>query len=372
MRISSRAGLMLAIATLALAGEVMPMPTPMDPLPPEEMARMLELAKQRHGEDRAAVAQDMVQQMAAYIERTAGKKPPVSRIDQTWTDPKDTPMEDRGHPQQAAPAMTALKVAKPAWATASGIDRYGHWAKLEVKGQVQVLRYIAPSAFTMGCEERQSTHRVTLTQPYWIGDSPVTQGLWNTVMRNNPSRFTGHADLPVEATAWAEAKAFYDALNATVKGLRATFPTDAQWEHACRAGTTGTHAGKLDDMGWYAANSGNQTHVVKMKLPNAWGVYDMHGNVRQWCADVFVFLRGDPATDPCVGVPDVEGQADPARAIRVTRGGCFDDDAAHVASAVRGSRGPGGASVFKKLNATGVRICIPVDVPAAKSGGGGF
>jgi len=126
-------------------------------------------------------------------------------------------------------------------------------------------------------------------QGYYLAATEVTQDQWQSVMGGNPSRFKG-GSLPVEQVDWQDAMNFCErltqqdrAVGRLPKDHSYTLPTVAQWEHACRAGTTGDYAGPLEQMAWYEANSGERTHPVATKQPNAWGFYDMHGNVCEWC-----------------------------------------------------------------------------------------
>ena len=156
------------------------------------------------------------------------------------------------------------------------------------------LVYCPPGEFLMGSpntemgrEEDETQHRVTLTKGFWIGRYEVTQGQWKSVMGDNPSEESHLAsvkgdDRPVMEVSWEDCQHF---LKKAGLGLR--LPTEAEWEYACRAGTTGRYAGtgRLDDMGWYGVNYHFELHPVGMKAPNAWSIYDMHGNVMEWCQD---------------------------------------------------------------------------------------
>ncbi|MBC7367781.1 MAG: formylglycine-generating enzyme family protein [Undibacterium sp.] len=186
------------------------------------------------------------------------------------------------------------------------------------------MLWIAPGTFLMS-----STHgagddtQVTLTRGYWLGRSEVTQAQWQEVMDYvpTPSRFKG-SERPVENVAWATAMIFCAKLTERERvagrlpaGYVYTLPTVAQWEYACRAGTTGIYAGDFMAMAWHDANSGGETHPVAGKQPNAWGLHDMHGNVAEWCADWYGGYPGGRANDP-TGV--AMGQ------FRVQRGGGWD------------------------------------------------
>jgi formylglycine-generating enzyme required for sulfatase activity len=143
---------------------------------------------------------------------------------------------------------------------------------------------------------------VTLTKPFYMGKFEVTQEQYQQVMGNNPSHFQGR-DLPVEQVSWDDAQEFCKKASEKT-GLTIRLPTDAEWEHACRAGTrttynTGDTEADLDRAAWYGANNGDTTHPVGQKVPNAWGLYDMHGNVWEWCADWHVKnYSAGAATDP--------------------------------------------------------------------------
>ena len=123
-------------------------------------------------------------------------------------------------------------------------------------------------------------HQVTLS-PFLIAKYEVSQAEWKKVMGTSSSKAKGQ-DLPVERVSWEDCQSFYQKT-----GL--SLPTEAQWEYACRAGTSTPYGGtgKLDEMGWYGENSGGKTHPVGEKEPNAFGLHDMHGNVWEWCEDVF-------------------------------------------------------------------------------------
>ena len=178
-------------------------------------------------------------------------------------------------------------------------------------GSVEVaLRWCPPGSFTMGSpssekdsDSDETQHRVTLTQGFWMGETEVTQALWQEVTGRNPSSNGKGGGYPVENVSWNDCQEFLKTLNARpdvkAAGLRFALPTEAQWEYACRAGTTGAYAGtgRLDDMGWYSSNSGDTTHPVGQKKPNAWGLHDMLGNVYEWCADWYGAYPSGAATD---------------------------------------------------------------------------
>ncbi|MDO4568861.1 MAG: SUMF1/EgtB/PvdO family nonheme iron enzyme [Planctomycetia bacterium] len=174
-------------------------------------------------------------------------------------------------------------------------------------------------------------HRVALSQGFWMLETQVTQRMWESVMGNNPSEFKG-ANLPVECVSWNDCVNFCENIS-ELSGLKIQLPTEAQWEYACRAGTTGGYAGKLGSMGWYDSNSGSRTHEVKTKRPNAWGLYDMHGNVWEWCSDWYGadYYDRSPTSDP---------KGPPSGSSRVNRGGSWGSNAEDCRSANRGSIAP--------------------------------
>ncbi|MBM3846810.1 MAG: formylglycine-generating enzyme family protein [Verrucomicrobia bacterium] len=168
-------------------------------------------------------------------------------------------------------------------------------------------------------------HRVTLTRGFYMGKYEVTQAQWEKVMGYNPSLFekTGQ-EAPVDTVSWDECQTFGKKAGG---GLR--LPTEAEWEYACRAGTEEPYAGDLDEMGWYLGNSKGTTHAVGKKKPNAWGLYDMHGNVWEWCQDFHDKYPAEAVTDPAGPTKKDESQA-------ILRGGSWADYANYCRSATRG------------------------------------
>lgn len=180
-------------------------------------------------------------------------------------------------------------------------------------GMVFVL--IPPGEFTMGSPESDPAARasempqrvVEITRAFYLGKYPVTQEQWVAVMGRNPSYFTGTAR-PVESVAWVDCQKFLRKLNErheSNEDRRFRLPTEAEWEYACRAGSTtrfsfGDEVDDLDRYAWHGENSGGRTWAVRLKEPNAWGLYDMHGNVWEWCYDWFdrFYYKDAPAEDP--------------------------------------------------------------------------
>jgi formylglycine-generating enzyme required for sulfatase activity len=158
-------------------------------------------------------------------------------------------------------------------------------------------------------------------------DTPCTQALWQAVMGTNPSYFKGE-NRPVENVSWDDCQQFLAAFNQQFPELPLVLPTEAQWEYACRAGTqTARYEAELRAIAWYNRNSNNATHEVGQKRPNVWGVYDMLGNVWEWCHD-------DRRTYARTGMVDPIGPTD-ADADRVLRGGSWGAPVRDVRAAAR-------------------------------------
>lgn len=212
------------------------------------------------------------------------------------------------------------------------------------------LAYIPAGVFEMGSgpgekgrQDDEFQHRVKLTRPFRIGVTEVTQAQWDAVMGSNRSHFRGE-NLPVEKVSWKEAVAFCKKLS-DKQGRTYRLPTEAEWEYACRAGATGAFSGtgNIDDMAWYEANSEEQTHPVTTKEANAWGLYDMHGNVSEWCSD-----RYKPDY-PGAAIADPTGPAEGK--YRVVRGGSWGYFARSCRCAARSSFPPS-----YQLKQTGFRV----------------
>ena len=138
---------------------------------------------------------------------------------------------------------------------------------------------------------------VTISRGFYLGESAVTQQCYREVMEENPSRFRG-AQLPVDSLSWDRCQEFITAIS-QVSGARLRLPTEAEWEYACRAGTTGAYAVPPQDGSWSREVSATTTHPVKELIPNRWGLYDMEGNVLEWCQDTYAPYPREALTDPC-------------------------------------------------------------------------
>jgi formylglycine-generating enzyme required for sulfatase activity/serine/threonine protein kinase len=183
-------------------------------------------------------------------------------------------------------------------------------------------------------------HKVKISRPFYLGKYEVTQAQWEAVMGSNPSKFPGPMN-PVEQVSWDDVQQFLAKLNAAFekKGLLFGLPTEAGWEYACRAGTTtafcfGDNPAMLAQYGWFNGNSGGKTHPVGQGQPNAWGLYDMHGNVWEWCSDWY-------GGDYYAKSPPVDPTGPPAVSNRVIRGGTWDHPPRRCRAAFRDNYGPG-------------------------------
>jgi len=296
----------------------------------------------------------------------------------------------------APPRHPLLTGCPPSWASGWGRDRFGVFAEFSLPLRktivTQRLRWIPPGMFNMGSpkdepgryDDEGPAHEVTMRHGFWLFDTPCTQALWEAVTGENPSKFVDR-ERPVEQVTWHDCQDFIRRLAESIDGLQLALPTEAQWEYACRAGTTSaTYAGDMEILGtnnapileniaWYGGNSGIDfdlnngvdssdwpekshehtqagTRKVAKKQPNPWGLYDMLGNVWEWCRDGMRDYTANAEVDP-VGPLD-EG------AHRVIRGGGWSGAARYVRSAARFAYEPGNRNHY-----LGFR-CALVQVPA--------
>lgn len=215
--------------------------------------------------------------------------------------------------------------------------------------------YVQGGTFTMGATSEQGsdtesdekpTHQVTLSS-YYIGRTEVTQELWEAVMGSNPSKFTGNRK-PVENVSWNDCKTFISKLN-SITGKNYRFPTEAEWEFAARGGTKSkgykySGSNTLGNVAWYDDNSGSTTHEVGTKSPNELGLYDMSGNVWEWCSDWYGNYSSSSQTNPT-------GAS--SGSFRVSRGGCWINFARYCRSSNRSSDVPPYRSSY-----LGLRLCL--------------
>jgi formylglycine-generating enzyme required for sulfatase activity len=178
----------------------------------------------------------------------------------------------------------------------------------------------------------QPVHRVSI-RSFWMGVTEVTQAQWQTVMGNNPSHFKNAGpDAPVEMVSWEDAQAFIRKLNALGPGRRYRLPSEAEWEYACRGDGKADPYGPVEAIAWIKENSAGSTHPVALKQPNAFGLYDMLGNVSEWCQDTWhPDYKGAPANGSAREGPGL---------YHTLRGGGWDLPAFFIHAALRGPYDP--------------------------------
>lgn len=251
---------------------------------------------------------------------------------------------------------------QPNWADQIGVDDYGLYVDVSIKQVTQRFRWISPGQFFMGSPEteperrgNETLHEVILTQGYWLADSACTQALWKAVMGENPSEFEGEQN-PVEKVSWEQVKTFIKKLNRKKLGLALRLPTEAEWEYACRAGTitpfsfgeniTSEQVNYNSNFPYANAEKGRYRKeiVAVQTLPaNAWGLYEMHGNVWEWCQDWFGEYSIERVVDP-------QGPTETG-VDRVLRGGGWSLNGLLARSACRHGYG-----IFVRLNNIGFRL----------------
>lgn len=209
-------------------------------------------------------------------------------------------------------------------------------------GVVMPFVQIQPGEFMRGCSPGDGVcfssaipqHMVRITKRFQMGMFEVTQAQWQSVMGSNPSR-VGFALGPVEQISWNDTQRFLQTLNARNDGYRYRLPTDAEWEYAARAGTTGPRYGDPDTIAWYSSNSPLFPQPVGRKQPNAWGLYDMLGNVSEWVQDGIEFVKGAVVEYPSNTVTDPQGPE--PNGVRVIKGGSWKNTSSNVVVFGRGS-----------------------------------
>ena len=253
----------------------------------------------------------------------------------------------------------------PSWAKRHGVDEYGYWCEFQIQGCVQRLRFIIPGSCWLGSPlmeegraQAEELHRENLTHGFWLADTPCTRELWERVVFRGPKMFRRSdegAQLPTDRVSWREAmQEFLPALNAQLPDLHASLPTNAQWEYACRAGRLGPYS-------LSAPASGSSVRCqeslllrqsywqsgplpVKALAPNRWGLYQMHGNVWEWCLDGYEHFSREETVDSV----RIRGGG------HVARGGSYVDSLSACRAA---SRSP----VFREPeNAVGFRLMAPL------------
>ena len=244
--------------------------------------------------------------------------------------------------------------AQPAQDTKTGKSSRGNSISIIANGITFHMVKVTGGTFTMGATPEQEepssdekpAHQVKLSS-YYIGETEVTQALWKAVMGDNPSAFMGD-DLPVEKVSWKDCHTFIGKLSRLTK-RRFRLPTEAEWEFAARGGNKSSHtqysgSSNIDRVAWFESNSGRQTHPVKSKKANELGIYDMSGNVSEWCEDWKGGYNSESQNNPA-------GLSNGIR--RVCRGGSWDVNASNCRVSARNCRMP-----IRSFNYTGLRLVL--------------
>jgi len=216
--------------------------------------------------------------------------------------------------------------------------RAGTIETIRVNGVEIPMAWIPAGTFNMGSTNVESgrsqrpVHSVTISKGFWIGVHEITQSQWSAVMGNNPSRLSSSGQKPVDSVSWEDCQDFLTELSRLAdKSFR--LPTEAEWEYACRAGSADDWYGEWDSISWHAWNSKGASHGIGLKRPNAYGLYDMIGNVWEWCGDWYstTYYRDSPSVDPLGPLSGKE---------KSVRGGCYGNEPGNANSAVRTSVQP--------------------------------
>ena len=273
--------------------------------------------------------------------------------------------------------------AKTASSVTFILDEYGVRADLNLitpaDDLIQSLRWIEPGTFRMGSSDDEPErayyegprHSVTISRGFWLADTSCTQALWQAVMGDNPSFFKDDPQQPVEQVSWHHVQNFLRELEKLLPACRADLPTEAEWEYACRAGTTrsfsfGPQQITPQQVNYWGRNPQEvgepsefraKTVAVKSLPANAWGLYEMHGNVVEWCKDGMRRYDEQAQIDPFGPVAD--GDDEP----RSVRGGSWGSNARRTRSAFRNAYRPGDA-----LNTQGFRFCLRSIQPGQEPG----
>ncbi|MGN1064047.1 MAG: formylglycine-generating enzyme family protein [Thermoguttaceae bacterium] len=222
----------------------------------------------------------------------------------------------------------------------SSPGKAGDRMEIEIKGVKVAFRWCPPGSFTRHWnkstedywaekttwDDDKKDFEITLTKGFWLAETETTQELWQAVMGENPSEGQRTSKKPVNNVSWDDTQEFISQLNSAgcaPSGYEFRLPTEAQWEYACMAGTTGERYGELDAIAWYFGNSYNHAHEVGQKKANAWGLYDMLGNVWEWCSDWY-------GGYPMKNLTDYTGPENGL--LCVARGGSWNHDSAVLCS----------------------------------------
>ncbi|HKQ77042.1 MAG TPA: SUMF1/EgtB/PvdO family nonheme iron enzyme [Blastocatellia bacterium] len=272
----------------------------------------------------------------APAQRKSGAKATASRA-------KDNSRNRAGDKSRKSGAKATASRSKPTARNSAGdIPRKSSAKATAGRAAPEIeMVHVPGGSFLMGSPENETGHndkekprRSVTVRGFYIGKYELTQAQWRAVMGGNPSHFKGD-DLPVENVSWNDAKDFCRRLS-EMTGENYRLPTEAEWEYACRAKTDGAYAGDLDSIAWYGNILDVKTHPVGRKQPNAFGIYDMHGNVWEWCEDDWHKSYANAPGDGSAWVDKPKRSS-----YRVVRGGDWNDNAVSCRSANRSADLPG-------------------------------
>ncbi|MBA3848664.1 MAG: hypothetical protein C0502_01555 [Opitutus sp.] len=324
---------------------------------PPELVALMQSAQEVIAEGKLEHAHRIVARGLARAPGHAGLLEMQRRIDELY------PREWGARAHGATPPPVAAAVVRPP--TAAQVPATGR--AFTLPGLDLTLLWIAPGEFLLESPHgNDDATPVTISRGFWLGRTEVTQEQWRALRpdNQNPALFKG-SNRPVENVSWIETMEFIRVLNDRERaagrlpaGYAYTLPTEAEWEYACRAGSSGPYAGEVARMAWHEANSGGQSRPVAQLAPNAWGLHDMHGNVAEWCLDGPAPYPGRPVIDPIQGF---SGSAAPA--VHILRGGGWNSRAGHCRSDMRSWR-----SLSLTSAAVGFRLALaPIRLPPATS-----
>ncbi len=201
------------------------------------------------------------------------------------------------------------------------------------------MSWIPNGVYSMGSENSGPPHQVNIRSGFWLGRTEFTQNQWVGIMRSNPSHFIGDS-LPVESVSWIDIHALIDSLNRQSGNVLWRLPSEAEWEYAIRAGSStnfywgnDNNLSLINDYAWYSGNSSQSTHIVGRKHSNTWNLFDMAGNIYEWCEDYYHDdYNGAPATE--------SAWLNPITQLRVLRGGSWNDTPGNCFSTSRLASAP--------------------------------
>ncbi|NBD38447.1 MAG: SUMF1/EgtB/PvdO family nonheme iron enzyme [Verrucomicrobia bacterium] len=341
-------------------GHFSPQPEPVVPDPEQagEEVPGKEAPLVQAGKEPPEEIEPLPEQLELLEEKVA--KPPVTNIEKE--EPSVQPKEKEAPLGAAAKKQVEETPTEPE-------QRPDRTVEIPGAGKDMSIVWIPAGSFRMGSPTGERGRKadespvtpVTFSNGFWMGTLEVTREQWTSIMGGDGSRFgQGGEDLPATAIGWNEARSFCEELTRREaeagrlpEGYVFRLPTEAEWEYACRAGTrtaysAGDREADLYQVGWYNENAGGKPHPVGRKAPNAWGLHDMHGNVREWCLDWYGPYSGSEVKDPTGATRGTD---------RVNRGGSFQDFARECRSANR-SRGMPGF----KTPSNGFRIALAAEI----------